>query len=262
LAVARVFNGSSDKARYSGAIASAAPLTFATWMYRPAATSSGHIIGIYASGSFGNSNFFVLRSGAASGGNISISASAATSSQASATITRSITDWPESTWQHTAAVFETTTSRYAYAGGVASSQETTSKSPTSLDRTTLGFQDNLASSSNWLNGTLAEAGIWSVALTAEEIGYLALGISPSLVRPESLLAYWPLWGIYSPEIDLFGGFNLTLTGTTTADQPATIQSPGGQRIFLPQTSTPFNPTGFPWLSNPDPSRSRFEVIAY
>jgi hypothetical protein len=45
---------------------------------------------------------------------------------------------------------------------------------------------------NYLNGSLAEVGIWNAALTAAEVLSLARGMSPSLIRPQSLTIYAPL----------------------------------------------------------------------
>jgi hypothetical protein len=41
-------------------------------------------------------------------------------------------------------------------------------------------------------GSIAEVGVWSDALTDDEIGSLSVGASPSLVKPQSLISYIPL----------------------------------------------------------------------
>jgi hypothetical protein len=148
-----------------------------------------------------------------------------------------------------------------YFNGTAGSPQTTSRVPASLNRTTLGALDNSLGVNSYYAGGMAEVAFWTAALSDTDIAVLATGVCPLLVRPEALLAYWPLWGIYSPETDLVGGFNMTVTGTSVIDQPATIQPVGRAKIFLPQAAA-FNPTGFPWLANPTPARSRFEVVAY
>lgn len=53
------------------------------------------------------------------------------------------------------------------------------------------------------NGQLAEFGIWSVALTSEEIAALASGANPFSIRPTSLVFYAPL-GQSSPEPQILG----------------------------------------------------------
>lgn len=230
--MARSLNGSSDFMRYSGAVVSSAPLTLSAWVYRNAVSNTGDILGIYESAAALNGNLFVVRQTSTSGGNNSIRASAGQVTLASALITRSITDWPENTWQHVAGVFETTTSRYAYAGGVAGSQNTTSSTPSGMDRTSIGRRDNTAAN-NHLQGSVADAAVYNVALSASEIAVLASGVSPMLVRPEALVAYWPLIGRYSPEPDLFGGTNLTLTGTSLADHPRIYRSSTPLQLGVP-----------------------------
>jgi concanavalin A-like lectin/glucanase superfamily protein len=42
------------------------------------------------------------------------------------------------------------------------------------------------------DGTVAEAALWNVVLTAGEIAAIQKGFSPALIRPQSLVDYWPL----------------------------------------------------------------------
>ncbi len=73
-----------------------------------------------------------------------------------------------------------------------------------------------------LTGNLAEVGIWNVSLTAAELAILSKGYSPLFVGPSALVAYWPIVGRTSPEINLVGGGNGTLTGTANAAHPRII----------------------------------------
>lgn len=41
-------------------------------------------------------------------------------------------------------------------------------------------------------GSLAEIGVWSAVLTADEIASLARGVTPDKIRPQSLVFYAPL----------------------------------------------------------------------
>jgi hypothetical protein len=100
-----------------------------------------------------------------------------------------------------------------------------------------------------------------VALSASDVAILAAGVCPLLVRPEALLAYWPLWGIYSPETDLVGGFGMTVTGTSVIDQPATIQPVGRAKLVLPGAAVAANP--FPaWLGMRQVFEEEFEYLSY
>jgi len=54
------------------------------------------------------------------------------------------------------------------------------------------------------NCSLAEAALWSVGLTALEMQSLAKGTPAHRVRPTSLQAYSPMWGLSNPEPDFSG----------------------------------------------------------
>jgi hypothetical protein len=55
----------------------------------------------------------------------------------------------------------------------------------------LNFAGALDSSSQWADGQVAEIGIWNAALSADEIGALALGFRPTRVRQRGLIFYAP-----------------------------------------------------------------------
>jgi hypothetical protein len=85
-------------------------------------------------------------------------------------------------------------------------------------------------------GLLAEIGVWNTVLTNNEIKSLATGILPYQVRPASLVGYWPLWGLTSPEPDLSGNaHNGTLTGTSYATHAPVS-------LFLPQQAVQYPAT--------------------
>lgn len=89
----------------------------------------------------------------------------------------------------------------------------------------------------YLNGNLAEFGTWTNSLTQQEIQALANGCLPYQVRPAALAAYWPLWGLQSPEPDLSGASNSgTLTGTAFATHAPVS-------LFLPPVNSLVATTG-------------------
>lgn len=65
----------------------------------------------------------------------------------------------------------------------------------------------------FLDGAVAEFGVWEAALSQTEIQALAAGAVPSQVRPASLKVYLPLIGRLSPESDLSGRTPMTLIGS-------------------------------------------------
>lgn len=139
------------------------------------------------------------------------------------------------TWYHGAVVFNTTTDRTIYRDGGSSTNNTTTVTVGTVDTTMLGTRFDGGSFGLYLNGQIAEAGIWNVALTAGEIAQLAKGVCPLMVRPEALVAYWPLYGNSSPEDDWINDFDLTITGATKAAHPRVVY-PAVSKILLPQTA--------------------------
>lgn len=73
----------------------------------------------------------------------------------------------------------------------------------------------MPATAEFFNGKLAEIGHWNRILTAGEIAALGKGYSPSIL-PRGLVAYWPLMGVHSPEMERRQGANLTLNNTPAA----------------------------------------------
>lgn len=79
-----------------------------------------------------------------------------------------------------------------------------------------GITIGSAQAANYWPGDVSDVAFWTVPLTAAEVLALTNGARPSRIRPASLVRFWPLDGLSSPEPDLSGGkFNGTLTGTTS-----------------------------------------------
>lgn len=120
-------------------------------------------------------------------------------------------------WSHACAVFASSTSRTAYLNGGGNTTDTTSKTVTGLSQITIGTRYNNGSRQGvYLNGQLAEVGIWNAALTEPEIQALADGASPRLIRPQSLQFYAPL---LRELIDVRGGRAITNSGATVSNHP-------------------------------------------
>jgi hypothetical protein len=93
------------------------------------------------------------------------------------------------TWHHACAVFTSTTSRAAYIDGGSKGTDTTSSSPTGMNRTLVGAAQLQAGPSNYFHGGIAEVGIWSEALTDDDVRQLGLGFAPPCVKPATLEMY-------------------------------------------------------------------------
>ena len=71
-----------------------------------------------------------------------------------------------------------------------------------------------------LYGSIAEAAIWSAALTDDEILSLAKGFTPDQIRPQSLVFYAPLIRELQ---DLRGGLTITNNnGANVSNHPRVI----------------------------------------
>jgi hypothetical protein len=122
-------------------------------------------------------------------------------------------------WGHVAGVFASTTSRTVYVNGGNAVSNSGSMSAPTLNTTTIGSGYFNAAHLAFFDGDIAEAAIWNVALDAAEIAALGAGVSPFLIRPTALVAYWPIMGTTSPEIDPRGRNELTVVGATATAHP-------------------------------------------
>jgi hypothetical protein len=123
------------------------------------------------------------------------------------------------TWYRGAAIFASSTSRSAYLDGGSKVTNITSRTPTGIDRFSIGRIGNTGTE-RYLNGKVAEAGMWDVALSDDDVASLARGFAPILIKLQNLVSYWRLIGHHSPEIDPVGRVQLSLNNTPTkADHP-------------------------------------------
>jgi len=79
------------------------------------------------------------------------------------------------------------------------------------------------------DGRLAEFAMWNRILTAGEVAALGKGFAPP-TNPRGLLTYLPLIGRASPEIELMGGSNLTLSNSPVNIAHPRIIYPSGSEI--------------------------------
>jgi len=95
------------------------------------------------------------------------------------------------TWGHYCVTFATA-SRSAYFNGANKATTTASNTSSSMTRTQIGARRASSVTDSFFNGTLAEVGIWNVALSDSEIASLARGVACFLVRTQSLVLYAPM----------------------------------------------------------------------
>ena len=97
-----------------------------------------------------------------------------------------------------------------------------------------------AGSSDFFNGRLSDAAVWTVALTPLEVAALASGARPSRIRKIALSRWWPINGQTLIEPDLSGNANNgTLVGTGPVPGPPLMPFTPRWPQFLPPPGGPF-----------------------
>jgi hypothetical protein len=198
------FNGTSQYLSMASAPANATPLTLACWFNSDSTTTNQRLCGVY----FDASNYFDLGIRGADAGD---PVAAVVNSAGSAQIVGTTTGYSANTWHHACGVFTSSSSRTAYIDGGNSATGTTNLIPSSATFSLIGAFGN-PFQRLYLNGRIAEVGIWNAALTAAEIASLAKGMTCDKVRPQSLVFYAPL---VRDLIDAKGGLTITNNNTAT-----------------------------------------------
>lgn len=200
--MARNFNGTSD---YVGSsITPSYPYSFACWFRTTNMTQVKPIIGFNnVAGSRYDQIWF---RGDIAGDPIDILSDAGAGQK----ITRSTAGCTSGVYHHACAVITSATSRTIYLDGGNSATSTASVSPT-VDTF------NIARFPSWggVAGDVAEAALWTVALSADDVLALAKGVSPMLVRPQNLQFYAPL----IRDLIEVKGLAITSSGGSSTDHP-------------------------------------------
>ncbi len=211
--MARSFNGSTQYLTNTSFASGAFPMTIvarfrttttgsfqrvATWMDSGAKTMASILLNYPSAGSIANQVY-----------------------NGSTNALPSVSGMSANTWHHAAVVSESTQAT-VYLDGLQGSVATyMNPSFTSVNRFHVGY----IPSTQYHNGSTCEVGVYSVALTASEIGALSDGYTPLEIRPGSLVAYYPLGGHYGQlDVDRWKNrYDLTAGGSPTwADHPRVI----------------------------------------
>ncbi len=198
------FNGSTQCLYLGSAPVTAVPLTMACFFNNDNATANRRMLCLVKDA---NTGFYLEASGFIGGDPVS-----AVSDNGGATVRASTTTgYTVGTWHHCCGVFTSSTSRTAYINGGSAGTNTTSNTPAAPTGTSVGamYTGSLTSP---FDGRIAEPAIWNVALNAAEVASLAKGVSPALIRPESLVFYPPL---VRDLTELVGGTSLTAANSPT-----------------------------------------------
>lgn len=211
--MAFLFTSASSQYLIGGSAPVAAEgITMACW-FRPASATDGQCL--FQLGSSAGTARYQISANASTGSVLVIK----TSDGGTSGISTNSFSFTVGQWVHVAAVFTSTTSRVGYINGAVGTANTTSVTTATPDRVLIGARFN-SSASQYANGDIAEAGIWSAALGADEINSLAKGFACRFARPSALVWYSRL---IRNAMDIRGGVSITNTnGATVSDHPRII----------------------------------------
>ena len=179
------FNGTSQYLNTASTPVAAVPLTLACWFRADDATANRCLFELGTSA--GANGFRLLVAGAIAGDPIFADyiINSGTNAQTTAGYTAG-------TFHHAAATFPNNTTVTAYLDGGNSATSTGSALNPSPTRISIGSRFFSSSAGLFMDGQIAEVGIWNAALTAAEIASLAKGMTCDKVRQQSLVFYAPL----------------------------------------------------------------------
>jgi hypothetical protein len=201
------FNGTNQYISRTTAPVTATPLTIACW-FNPNLLKDFTLCAV---NSISGGNWFALftdntgkvNASTVSGGNPSTATTTA--------------NYTVGSWNHCCGVFASSISRTIYLDGANSVTNTQSRTPGVINETIIGARRFNGIIGVYMDGRIAEVGIWNAALTANEVASLAKGMSCDKVRPQSLVFYAPL---VRNLIDQKNGLTLTNNnGATIATHP-------------------------------------------
>lgn len=215
--MARDFTNTSSLGSATSAI-TAQPCTIAYWFKPVASSSNGMALGI--SDGTNNNRVFFQRLTNADPINARAVTSAGGSASGKATSGLNVTIGQ---WGHWCGLFPSVASRTIFFNGIDKQTDATGLGAMASLTTFWVAATGLGAASSQ-RGMFAEIGVWDAVLSDADVALLgASKYAPSMVSPGNLVAYWPLAGVASPEPDVVGGRDLTLTGTVLqADHPPGI----------------------------------------
>jgi len=223
--MARSFNGTSNRITLSKASLTGIPVTISAWINPSSLSSAQREIFIIQLSSFATIIAIEYRPDLA--GNTIYGNFNGASGNAAPFATAQITNANQ--WYHGCVIAYSATSTAAFLNG--GNKGTSAVNFGTQSAPNLSFIGSY-NSGGFFAGSIADVAVWNVALSDAEVTALAQGIRPQFVRPASLVGWWPLDGILSPESDLSGNRNNgVLTGTTLANGPPIT-------LFTPKNRTP------------------------
>jgi hypothetical protein len=183
--MAFTFNGTNQYLNTTSPPVTVVPLTLVCWFSANDVTSTRTLLDLTTS--FGANGFRLLIAGAITGDPVYADYLINTGTNAQTT-----SGYTANTWNHAAATFPNNTTVTAYLNGGSSATSIGAALNPTPTRICVGARFSSSAPGLYMDGQIAEVGIWNAALTAAEIASLAKGMTCDKVRPQSLVFYAPL----------------------------------------------------------------------
>lgn len=238
--MARLFDDSvPEYLRNNSTPATAVPLTLACWAY--CNDLAGLQVALGINDWDADEAFSIGLSGDTGGDPVN----AFTTAGGSNSVATSSSGMTANTWHHICGVFAANDDRAAYIDGGSKGTQSQTRTPANLDTILIGSRATWEAIDRSWSGGIAGPAIWTAALSDAEVLALFKGTDPRLIRPASLVAYWPLIRTLQ---DYVGGYHLTATGTAVADHPAKTIYVVPHFVFKPPAAGPATVEGTAILS--------------
>lgn len=192
----------------------ATPLTISCWFYGIASdltTGPYYFVDLHNSGSANSRDEFRFGLSATFGSLFATTGAPSASSSVSGS-----TALKSGIWYHCAAIFASATSRTAVLNGITDGTNTTSRVPSGINQITIGLERGSSTGGALSVGAICDVALWNTDLTEAECKLLYNGASPTQIRAQNLVRYYPLpcENINGPVLDEWSSHShLTTTGT-------------------------------------------------
>lgn len=230
--MARGVYSTSNYFKYASSLIPTTPCSISAWIYPTALTIARLVAGVFYAAGTGTSitgRYLFI------GSDNKITAYQTNAGTANGT--SSVASITQNAWNHVGATFTDDTTRNSYLAGVEATGTGLRALTNAPTVTGIGavIRHNASTSLAAATCNIAEVAFWNVVLTAADMLQLAAGYSPTFVKPESLVAYYPLISGDSngDEPDLMGGLTMVEQGTVAVASHPRVFYPGRSWIGVP-----------------------------
>lgn len=231
--MAKDFDSASSEFLSASAVLTGPPVCVSAFFRATSSAATQMIFSLNDTGSDNNRFNLYLRTT----GNVAVNVRTTNSSIVESSTAYSTAD----VWEHAGMACASTTSRFALHQGVKGTEDTGSQSVSGIDGSAIGCSRQ-ASNTNFFDGALAQIGVWNADLDDDEWLALADGVSPLLIRPQSLVSYVPLIGGVNTDYVADRAWTDQGTPAATADHPP-ARMPANSMALSTTAATP--PVGSP-----------------